>query len=151
MRCLGIDYGEKRIGFALSDEEGRLAFPFAVIKNEGIRRIMRAIQEMIRAEGITIIIVGVPRALSGADTAETKIILRFIQALKEKIRLPVEEENEILTTRIAREYSTKNIDASAAALILQSYLDKKCRVKNNTKNHPISRQFSVSDKLKIEN
>lgn len=128
MRYLGVDYGEKRIGLALSDDGNCLAFPHKVIQNKGRERIIRAIQEVIYNEGIGYVIVGVPRALSGADTAETKTILRFIQALKEKIRLPVEEESEILTTRIACEHSVKNIDASAAALILQSYLDKNAHI-----------------------
>lgn len=112
------------MGLALSDEDGNLAFPYTVIQNKERARIMRAIRKVIKNEGVTRIVIGMPRALSGDDTAETKIVLRFMKEIKKQFSLPVMEENEMFTTRLAREGSTNNIDASAAALILQSYLDK---------------------------
>ena len=126
MRYLGIDYGEKRIGIALSDEEGVLAFPYAVIQNKGDVGIMRVIQKIIRDEDIGRIIVGVPRSFSGDDTGQTKTILRFLKKLRSRVLSSVEEEDEILTTRLvnAEGMKKKHADAAAAAVILQSYLDK---------------------------
>lgn len=119
MRYLGIDYGEKRIGLALSDPEGKVAIPYSVVGFFG------GVVSAVKKENIGKIVVGLPIGFSGKDTDQTKIIRKFAEALEKKVKLPVELENEVLSTKIASQFSSKDkIDASAAAIILQSYLDK---------------------------
>ena len=129
MRYLGIDYGAKRIGIAVSDDNGRMAFPIGVIMNRG----MIALKEIIgtvKKEHIGIVVVGVPVGLNGKETQQTKKIRLFVTVLTKKIQVPVEIENEMFTSRMAVDSGMKDshIDASSAALILQSYLDKKSKL-----------------------
>ena len=128
MRYLGIDYGMKRIGIALSDKEGHIAFPKMTIKNQGENKTIDALRNLIRNEGVDEVIIGVPLSFDGYDnTTQTEIMGHFIKKLAAAISIPVSAENEILTSRMAKQSGIKkaHIDASAAALILQSYLDKK--------------------------
>lgn len=119
MRYLGIDYGEKRIGLAFSDSGGKIAIPYSVVGSFG------GVVLAVKKENIGKIVIGLPIGFSGKDTDQTKTIRKFAEALKKKVKLPVEFENEFLTTKIASQFSSKNkVDASAAAIILQSYLDK---------------------------
>ena len=126
MRYLGIDYGGKRIGLAISDEEGKMAFPHGLILNRGARPAIKEITSLVRKEKIAKIIIGLPVGLSGQETAQTKSTRAFLKKLKHKIDLPVDGENEMLTTRmVEREGINKgHMDEAAAALILQSYLDR---------------------------
>ena len=119
MRYLGIDYGSKRIGIAVSDEGGIIAFPRAAVKTAD------DVVKTIGLEKIGKVIVGLPMGAGGQETAQTKIVRAFAAALGKAVSLPIEFENEVLTTKIAERHSPrKAVDASAAALILQSYLDK---------------------------
>lgn len=126
MRYIGIDYGSKRIGVAVSDDEGRMAFPVGVIINRG-KRVLREIIERAKKEQAQIIVVGLPTGLDGKETEQTKTIKLFTATLAQAIDIPVEMENEMFTSRMAAGSGMKggDIDASSAALILQSYLDKK--------------------------
>lgn len=122
MRYLGIDYGEKRIGLALSDPEGRIAFPHATVGR------LEDICAVIPQQEVGAIIIGLPLALDGADTDETRMVRAFAARLAELLPLPVVFENEMFTTKIAEAHSaTEHADAAAAALILQSYLDKQIK------------------------
>ncbi|MCC7160497.1 Holliday junction resolvase RuvX [Candidatus Nomurabacteria bacterium] len=151
MRFLGIDYGTKRIGVAISDENGTLAFPKEIIKNDGNE--ISYIGEILKKEKVSEIIIGESVDFSGKLNALSGRIEVFILELKEKFNLPVHKQKEFLTSVEARRYSnhggqarksgiTKKdsnpsqshskikqiksgrVDASAAALILQRYLDK---------------------------
>ena len=123
MRFLGIDYGEKRIGLAISDEDGKIAFPYGVVGS------FSKIISLAKKEKINKIIIGLPISFSGQESAQALKIRRFAEALQKKVKLPIEFENEVLTTKIASYGSKRDkIDASSAAIILQSYLDK-----NNSK------------------
>ncbi|MEK7560946.1 MAG: Holliday junction resolvase RuvX [Patescibacteria group bacterium] len=128
MRYLGIDYGEKRIGLALSDKDGKIAFPYATIAARGRKdtRIFPALRVIIDREKISAIILGLPRAADGRDTKQTAAVRGFAEKLKKSFSLPVEYENEILTTRMAAKVGIpkEERDAAAAAIILQSYLDR---------------------------
>ena len=122
MRSLGIDFGEKRIGLALSDEPGTLAFPYDTVHD------ISAIRKVVAAKGVGQIIVGLPHSLAGRKTAETRAVEGFVAELRKAVQLPVELEDEMFTTKIARRASPRGkADASAAALILQSYLDKQAK------------------------
>ena len=152
MRFLGIDYGTKRIGLAVSDEKGSLAFPKEIISNDA--HTLKKLGEILEKENIQEIVIGESVDFSGRLNALSARIEVFILELKEKFKLPIHKQKEFLTSLEARRYQdfggqtrkSKNdkaslspsqahtkvkqiksgrIDASAAALILQRYLDKK--------------------------
>lgn len=122
MRYLGIDYGRKRIGIAISDEDGQIAFPKETVSEQAIVRIKKIIKE----EGIRKVVIGLPKMPDGRETEETHEVRAFADKLRKSVKIPVVFEDELFTTRIVRgEGMKKNqTDRSAAALILQSYLDK---------------------------
>lgn len=126
MRYLSFDYGLKRIGVAISDEDGRMAFPAGAIINRGGSAVYKDIAEKVKSEKIGCIVVGLPIGLDGKETDQTKMTRSFIALLKKTIHLPVKTENEMLTSRIAARAGMKDhhIDAASAAIILQSHLDK---------------------------
>ena len=126
MRYLGIDYGRARMGVAVGDEETRIAIPRGVILRENDAGAIAEIRVVIEWERIKKIIMGLPLAHDGVETDESRAARAFAKKLQEKINLPVEFENEIFTTRMAKHEGVKkeNRDAASAAIILQSYLDK---------------------------
>jgi putative Holliday junction resolvase len=142
MRFLGIDYGTKRIGVAISDEEGILAFPKEIILNDP--NYLKKLEKIIKTENISEIVVGESVDFSGKLNTLSARIEVFILELKEKFKLPIHKQKEFLTSVEARrsgndrksfnqsqahsklkQIKSGRIDASAAALILQRYLDKK--------------------------
>lgn len=124
MRYLGIDYGSKRIGLAVSDENGQMAFPYSVIKND--KNILAEIGEIIKKEKIEKIIMGESKNFKNIPNKIMKEIEKFKKELEEKTKLPVIFESEFMTSIQAERGLGKNDmnDASAAAIILQSYLDR---------------------------
>ena len=119
MRYLGIDYGEKRIGLALSDEEGRIAFP------HGTASRFEEVVEAVYRERVGAVVIGLPLTLSGEASEETASARSFAARLGKAVQLPIAFEDERFTSKIAERHTPKEkADASAAALILQSYLDK---------------------------
>ncbi len=127
MRYLGIDYGKKRIGVAVSDPGGRIAFPKKMIANRGSEKVLRELKRLIEEEEAGRIIVGLPVGLDGKETDQTREVRAFADALKKEITLPVEFENEMLTTRMVEKAGVprEHTDEAAAAVILQAYLDKR--------------------------
>lgn len=127
MRYLGIDYGEKRVGIALSDEAEGFAFPFAVLKND--RNLSAAFKNIVEKEKVAAFVVGLPFNFKGEKTKMSKKIEDFSSQLKETFHIPVFFENEVLTTKVARQIQgeTASLDASSAALILESFLQRKRR------------------------
>ena len=124
MRFLGIDYGAKRVGLAVSDEGGRLAFPAAVFKNNG--ELPAKLAQIIEREKIGEIVVGESSDFAGLPNLLQKEIDFFIERLERKFKILVRREKEFLTSVEARRYdSRREVDHSAAALILQRYLDKR--------------------------
>ncbi len=126
MRYLGVDYGRARIGIAVSDPEGKIAFPDRVITRRGIRQVIAEFEKIIGEKEIGAIVAGLPLGLAGGETQETEEVRAFTARLETALRIPIHFENEIFTTRMAEAHGKgKMSDASAAAIILQSYLDKK--------------------------
>lgn len=124
MKVLGIDYGTKKVGIAVSDEAGSVAFPYAVVPNTG--DLAEKIQAICTKENIEAIVVGESRDFDGQPNPVMKKILPFKKKLEGKLQLPVFLEPEYLTSKQARNIQEGSAltDASAAAIILQSYLDK---------------------------
>ena len=137
MRILGIDYGSKRIGVAVSDPLEITAQGVAVIgKGETFDHDIRELKRLIKQyDGVDEIVVGLPKTMAGEIGASAKAALAFVDALKKEFKLNIATWDERLTTAAAektlisaglsREKRKKVIDKSAAANILQSYLDRK--------------------------
>jgi len=137
MRYLGIDYGSKRVGLALSDEEGLMAFPYKIIKND--LELVDNIHNICGIEEISAIVLGESHDLSGKPNKIMGSIEEFKRNLEGELDLPIYFEKEFMTSIFARgndgksmndamkikKGKDKKIDDSAAALILQRYLDRK--------------------------
>lgn len=134
MKMLGIDYGTKKIGFAISDEDGRIAFPRSVLKNDA--GVLSFIKKLIQEEKIETIVLGESLDYSGKPNLIMEKISVFKNLLEKETNLSVIFESEFLSSKQARNIhdSGELNDASAAAIILQSYLDKlknKSVIRNN--------------------
>jgi len=128
MRVLGIDYGDKKIGLAFGDTLVKVAVPLDVISNHPEEIIFR-LQKRIEADGIELVVVGVPLSQGGHHgTEQLEKTQRFIVRLREAVTIPVFEEDESFTTsesiRLQREEGAEAAeDALAAMLITQAFLD----------------------------
>jgi putative Holliday junction resolvase len=116
---MGIDYGTVRVGVALSDEEGILAFPFAILENS--KDLVSEIEDICKENNVKEIVVGESRDFNQKENA----IMEDIKIFVEKLKLPVHMHPEFLTSIEAERIQGKvnKLDASAAAIILQNYLD----------------------------
>lgn len=122
-RLLGIDYGSKRIGIALSDESGSIAMPHSVIQNSSMT--MNQILRICHTNHVQKIIVGESKNYEGKDNPIQNQIQHFVHNLKRESGCEIIFHPEFLTSAQAEHVQGKNDmhDASAASLILQSYID----------------------------
>lgn len=137
MRYLGIDYGSKRVGLALSDESAMMAFPYKIVPNN--MELLDTIHNICGVEEISAIVLGESHDLSGQPNKIMGSIEEFKRNIEAELELPVYFQKEFMTTVEARGREGKEMnnakkvakdkqvgaDASAAALILQRYLEKK--------------------------
>ncbi|MDD5068094.1 MAG: Holliday junction resolvase RuvX [Candidatus Pacebacteria bacterium] len=144
MKYLGIDYGSKRVGIATSDEGGKIAFPKVILPRDA--KLLDEIQKICTEEEIGEIVIGESVDYKGQPNSIMKDILIFKTALLGKVSLPVHFEPEFMTSHEAsknknrmqtmaneredgragrKPQAKESVDASAAALILQNFLDKK--------------------------
>lgn len=123
MKILGIDFGTKRIGLAISDETAQLARELAIWSPE---QFWAQIPELIETEAVEVAVVGLPLSLSGADTEKTEQARAFAEKLKQTLTIPVELIDERLSSKMAEQIAgtSKNIDSLAAQIFLQTYLDR---------------------------
>lgn len=121
MKYLGLDFGGKRIGVAISDDEMKIAFPRITLENSP--SVIADIKHMCEEEGVDAVVLGIPVSLSGGISAQAESVRRFGESLHEALGLLVLYENELYTTKMAK------TDEGAAALILQGYLDRRSRKK----------------------
>jgi len=124
MRYLGIDYGTKRVGIALSDQEGRFAMPHKVLPNS--KKFFNELETIIRDNLVETVILGESKNFKGEDNVVMEKIRKFKDELETKVGKRVIFEPEFLTSHQAARIQGQHekLDASAAALILQSYLDR---------------------------
>ncbi|NTW61395.1 Holliday junction resolvase RuvX [Candidatus Saccharibacteria bacterium] len=123
-----LDVGEKRIGVAIGDTAVRIAIPFDTIEVDGSE--IKAIAEIIVRQNPSVLVVGYPRNQSGEATKQTIFVEDFVKKLKD-IAPRIDFQDESLTSVIAEQrlisykkpYSKADIDAHAAAIILQDYLE----------------------------
>ena len=124
MKYLGIDYGAKRIGVAVSNNEGTIAFPRETVENDA--RMFAKLAQIIADEKIQSIIVGDTRSYSNLANPVTKDAEAFGERLRKETSLPVnlvgEAGSSIEASRYAPEDSGHS-DGAAAAIILQRYID----------------------------
>lgn len=139
MRVVGLDVGERRIGVAVSDTTLTLARPLGVLRPRSLETdaLQLTSTEITRLaaeeDGVAAIVVGLPRRLDGSDTDMTARVSAFAAALAKNTRLPVVLQDERLTSREAERRLAatdkdwrsrkRRLDAAAAAIILQDYLD----------------------------
>jgi len=123
MKVLGVDYGLKWIGVAISDDERKIAFPYETLENNS--RFFSRLNEIIKKEEIYKIVIGLPLNKKMKATSQTVEVEKWAEKLIKEVDLPIDFENEIFTSKIADEYSAKNRHSTAAAILLQSYLDRK--------------------------
>jgi putative Holliday junction resolvase len=124
MKLLGIDYGSKRVGIAFSDENGEFAIPSVVLNNS--KNLLKEVLDLAKEKEIKEIVIGESKNYKGEANTILKESLKFKTEL-EKEGYTVHLEPEFMTSANAERFQGKNdlIDASAAALILQSFLDKR--------------------------
>jgi putative pre-16S rRNA nuclease len=143
VRALGIDYGERRIGLALSDPTGLLASPWKTIDNDrNVGAAAKRIAEEVRAlaaddDGLGAIVIGLPRRLSGEPNDLTPRVQTLATLLANEVVIPITLQDERLTSHDAGEILAqrehdwrkrkRQLDAMAAALILQDFLDHQPR------------------------
>lgn len=122
-KFIGIDYGTKRIGLALADEDTRIATPYQVIDNND--EVISRLVDLCKQESVHAAVLGESKNLSGDDNPVMKQIRSFKRELEEQADLPVIYVPEFFTSAQARRQpeSEFKVDGSAAAIILQSYLD----------------------------
>lgn len=133
MRFLGIDYGKKRIGIAISDPTNIFSISLPTLENS--KSIYREIQKIVGDFNVQKIIIGFPLSLSGKRTNLSDEVDLFIQTLENKLKIPIIKRDERLTSKIAQQQIIESViskkkrrdksklDSFSASIILQEYLD----------------------------
>lgn len=135
MRILGLDFGEKRIGAALSDETGFLASTLKVIENRGQEKVLGELKEIIFSFEVEEIVIGLPKMMDGSLGREAAKVHSFASYLRENLSCPINLWDERLSTvaaqniliqgDLSRKKRKKVVDKLSAAIILQGYLENK--------------------------
>ncbi|MCI0533032.1 Holliday junction resolvase RuvX [bacterium] len=125
MKLVGIDYGEKRVGIALSDETGAFAFPEDVFQND--RNLIHRIEALCARESVEGIVIGESRDFKGAPNPIYARAKTLGEELARRLKVSVYYEPEFLTSAEAERMQKKDEqhDARAAAILLQSYINAK--------------------------
>ena len=132
-RILALDYGDKKIGVAISDPMQIIAKPLLVINNLNYKNNLNEIEKLILENDIEKIVVGLPLTLKNTESIQTEKVITFINQLQNDLSLKVIAYDERLTSQIAKQslikqgiktgHNKKDIDKTAAAIFLQNYLD----------------------------
>ncbi len=131
---LGLDYGERRIGIAVSDSGQRFAFPLKVLENTGTEPVCQAISKLVLQHRAGAVVVGLPVREDGSFGPEAEKVALFAKQLERFLSVPVFLYDERYTTRIARRLRDEsipsqrrgaNLDAAAAAVMLEGFLQWK--------------------------
>jgi putative Holliday junction resolvase len=133
MKIAAIDYGSRRIGLAISDELGMFAHPLAVVEHEDRVQQIKKVLEILEKSQVNQVLMGLPKHMDGSERAEALVVKAFADELKQLGKFSVTLVDERLSTvqasRLMREAGRKakqqkdKIDAAAAVILLQSYLD----------------------------
>lgn len=123
MKILGIDYGTKRMGIAISDETQTLAREYAIWSPE---ELWSKLENVLAEEGVERVVLGLPMNLSGELTQKSEEVQGFADQLQKRISIPIELVDERLSSIMAENISGQktNLDSLAAQIFLQNYLDR---------------------------
>ena len=134
MRILGIDYGEKRVGLAISSPVGFIAQGLPTIERIDGTDYLEDLADVINEKEVEEIVVGLPKNMNGSIGEKAEVVLVLVETLKSKFNLPVHTFDERLTTvrahkamtgaKMSKKGKKKRVDMIAAQFILQAYLDQ---------------------------
>ena len=132
-RALGIDFGTKRVGLALSDRSNIIASPYKTLSYVSEKDLFTQLETIVTNNDIEILVLGLPINMKGKDTAQTIKVRNFKEILS-ALRIPIVYEDERLSSvsainslmlqNVKTGHNKPEIDKTAAAIILQQYLDK---------------------------
>jgi putative holliday junction resolvase len=133
MRILALDHGTRRIGVAVSDELKMIASPLEFIHAEPFADFLARLRGIIHEKEVELIIIGMPRNMDGSYGPAALKVQEFVTVLKDALAIPIKTLDERLTTvqaqrfliqgNVRREKRKEKVDKTAAAILLQSYLD----------------------------
>lgn len=129
MRIMAIDYGQRKVGIAMSDELGVISQPLMTLRAKSQKEFIKRLKFIVKENNVGLILVGNPLSHSGKSTPISEEILRFVEVLEKSIAVEVKLWDERFTSRYAsrilKEKGIKqkgNIDQIAASLMLEEYL-----------------------------
>lgn len=132
-RVLGLDYGERRLGFAVSDAGGIISMPLTVVLVSGSANALAEVERLVRETGAERLVVGLPLNMDGTAGPKAAEVKAFVEALQPRVGVPVDTWDERLTTKSAhdvlleanasRKRRKEVVDKLAAQIMLQGYLD----------------------------
>tara|TARA_B100000575_G_C23115322_1_gene644669 strand:- start:781 stop:1221 length:441 start_codon:yes stop_codon:yes gene_type:complete len=132
-KFLGIDYGAKRVGIAISDPLRIFASPYDTIIYNSQKQLIKKIEKIINTESIVFVVIGLPIGMNGKKTLQTNEVNEFIEKFNKESKLPLTTVDERLTSiqamRLLTDQGIKHskkkslIDSTAASIILQTFLD----------------------------
>ena len=135
MRIMAIDHGTRRMGIAISDELKMIAQPLEYIPAEPFADFLARLKEIVRAKEVELIVVGMPRNMDGSYGPAALKVQEFVAVLKDALITPIQTWDERLTSAqanrflieadVRRSKRKEKVDKTAAAILLQSYLDSK--------------------------
>src|SRR6476646_6242061 len=133
MRILALDHGTKRIGVAISDELKMIAQPLEFIPAEPFAKFLERLKDILREREVEMILIGLPRNMDGSYGPAALKVQEFVAALRDAITIPIQTWDERLTSAqaqrfliqggVRRKERKEKVDKTAAAILLQSYLD----------------------------
>jgi putative pre-16S rRNA nuclease len=133
MRILALDHGTKRVGVAVSDELKMIAQPLEFIAPEPFAKFLERLREILREREVELILIGLPRNMDGSYGPAALKVQEFVAALRDAITVPIQTWDERLTSAqaqrfliqggVRRKERKEKVDKTAAAILLQSYLD----------------------------
>src|SRR5512134_1728966 len=137
MRILAIDHGSKRIGIAVSDELKMIAQPLEFIPAEPFAAFLDRLKQLLREKEVEMILVGMPRNMDGSYGPAALNVQEFVGGLKTAVTVPIQLWDERLTSAqanrfliqggVRRDKRKEKVDKTAAAILLQGYLDSIAR------------------------
>jgi putative Holliday junction resolvase len=133
MRILAIDHGTRRMGIAISDELKMIAQPLEFIPAEPFDALVKRLQAIIAEKSVELILIGMPRNMDGTYGPAAEKVRAFVESLKNRFPTPIRTWDERLTTvqanrfmiaaDVKRRDRKQKVDQTAAAILLQGYLD----------------------------
>jgi putative Holliday junction resolvase len=133
MRYLAIDYGTKRTGLAICDAAETIASPLKTI--HGQKELIKKIAEVIDAENVEAVVLGLPLNMDGSESAQTRLVLKFADQLRDFLSIPVilhderlssfGAEEKLASANFTKDQIRQRLDAVAAAEILEAFLECK--------------------------